>query len=219
MKIKLSLLFLLSVLFFNSFAQSKTAEYFFTISTNVYLPGGSSGKSSYPILGYNDDYKPSFQVGGFGLGAGVFIPLSDKLLLKAQGNFSRYAYWDQSHFLTDVNAVALGTVYSHSYDYTFGTTGTLHYSFAEKFSMGTGLGFQVLLTSFSIIPKFDMSFSNKDYKTVMPMLPFELTYKSEKFTFSTRYELALLNRLKGDLADYKTEKYSLLVFEAGFRIK
>ena len=46
---------------------------------------------------------------------------------------------------------------------------------------------------------------------------FENLWKLKKLFVYVRYEHALLNRLKKkDLAEYKTDKYGLIIFELGF---
>lgn len=49
----------------------------------------------------------------------------------------------------------------------------------------------------------------------MPVVPVEIALKPKKLLFSICYEYGPLNRLRGDLRDYRNDKYGLVVFEVG----
>jgi hypothetical protein len=53
----------------------------------------------------------------------------------------------------------------------------------------------------------------------MPILPIEMSLKINKVLLNLRYEYSLLNKIKGDLADYKTERYGIVSLEIGYKIK
>lgn len=206
MRTKFSLgLFLGLVSSITSFSQS-TVEYSLTANGNLYLPINSSYKSVYRFI-------------GFGIGGSAFLPMNDKVGFKAQLNFSRLAYWDAFYDLRGDANQPLGTIWSHTFDYTAGLTLTAHYFLAEKFCIGTGLGTRALLTSITYFsyPE-DETVGNHFYKPFMPIVPFELSYKASSFQINARYEQGIGNRLKGDLADHQTDQFGLIVLEVGVKL-
>ncbi|WP_276372658.1 hypothetical protein [Chryseolinea sp. H1M3-3] len=202
-------------------------QYFIVANANLYTPLKSE-KGMYPIVGFNKETKPKLLIGGFGAGFTAWKKLNAKVGMKAQTNLSRSVYWE-SFLLNDgpLPSDITGEAVASSADYTFGLTGTMHYYLTPRIAAGTGLGAQVLLGSYLYLRNaqtIGMEGNgylgrNRYYKTVMPIIPIEFTVKLEKFFVNLRYEYALLDRLKKDLADYKTETYGLLFFEFGFRIK
>jgi hypothetical protein len=109
-------------------------------------------------------------------------------------------------------------------DYTLGVTGVLHYNFSSGFSVGGGVGVQALLFSNSYLRQ-DLLVGNdrnlgqnKYYKRLMPTFPLETSLRFGKWAITLRYEHALLNRYKKDLAEHKKENYGLLFFEIGVKI-
>lgn len=204
-------------------AQENTFSHYITINTNLYAPIGSD-KQMYPILWYNKDLKPKVMLGGFGAGFTMLKSLNEKSMLKLSANVSRSIYWDESVVVRNDFNEWLGTFYVTSTDVTVGLGGVYHFVLSDKFSMGTGVAIQTLLKStgrfreknLEDAPKID---GNKYYKTVMPMIPIEITYRKDKWLFNLRYEQALLNRYKKNLADDFSENYGLIFFELGYRIR
>mgnify|MGYP005814018883 CR=1 FL=1 len=213
--------YLLSVVLLLSFpstAQDATTELHVTASANLFVPLGSSGKYMYPVLWYNSDTDPKFQVGGWGIGVTATKPFTEKWLLKSQFNISRHAYWDESYFFTEDGTV--GAYYTYrTVEYTVGIQATANYALSEKLLVGSGVVFRALVSSKTNITELDKRIANKMYKPVVPLLPVELTYKSNKMMYSMRYEYGLGNRYKGDLAKVQKDRYSLLVFEVSLLIK
>lgn len=125
--------------------------------------------------------------------------------------------------MRDVNGDPFFPYYYSSTDIAIGLNVTIQYSLAKNLRVGIGIGTQVLLYSYSrapLIPNSDDSkhYSNIFYKTIMPAIPIEISYKLKRTIFTVRYEKALLNRYKNDLRDYQTEIYGLLFFEIGFSL-
>ena len=88
--------------------------------------------------------------------------------------------------------------------------------------MGTGLGLRTLLGSapaYTGIAQYQNTSTNDYYKRFMPVLPIEISLKIDKILLNLRYEYSLLNKIKGDLADYKTERYGIVSLEIGYKIK
>jgi len=204
-------------------AQSKP-DFFINLNGNLFVPI-ESDNGMFPILGYDKELNPKLLLGGFGLGFSAWKMASQKLSIRGQANISRSAYWQKYLFrdgpvLSDVS----GEASVSTFDYTFGVTGVLHYHFARVFSIGGGIGVQSMLVSNSYLRE-DLLFGkdrnlgqNRYYKRFMPTIPLEISLRLERWAITMRYEHALLNRFKKDLAEYKKEKYGLLFFEVGFKI-
>jgi hypothetical protein len=209
-----------------SFAQNKSCEWFITPNVNLYIPVNNPAKGVYPVLWYDSETKPKLLIGGFGMGISVYKPLTEKISLKGQVNLSKYTYWDERFYARESGSLYKDYL-SGSSDYTLGLTVTAHYFITKKLSMGTGLGSHILLISLSRLPELELNTGkssggvarNRYYKPLMPVFPIELSLKLEKILFNIRYEYGLLNRIKGDLKQYLNDRYSLLVFEVGFKIK
>lgn len=209
----------------NVFAQSDY-EYYVIASANFYIPVKNPQKGIYPILGYDKREDPKFQIGGFGLGFSMTGSLYEKFIIKGQANISRHVYWDESFDLRDPNNNPLGSFTGSTTEYTIGLTATVHYLVTPKFMIGTGLGTRILLNSRSKLPDLygtggnvPSTTRNTHYKPLLPIIPLEFSYKFKKTLWILRYEYGLLDRYRGDLADADTDKYGLLIFEVGFKIK
>jgi hypothetical protein len=218
------LLFLIASL--DSFGQNKAAQWFLTANGNFYIPIDNKGKGIYPILGYDKATSPKVLLGGAGLGAAMLKPLTRDLSFKAQANLSKHTYWDEPVLIRDYVANPVGEYQSGSSDLGLGLAGMIHYALIGDFSVGVGLSAQATVISMSHKPgmyigtEIEPGFVvNHYYKTIVPMVPVELSYRHKKLLFNVRYEAGLINRLKGDLAQFKSDKFSLLTFEFGYRIK
>lgn len=227
MKQFLLILLFVAFLKIDSISQTKTFKNCLTINGNLLYPIGNSGQGVYPILFYDKKSDPKLLIGGLGIGFSTFVNASEesKISLKAQTNFSRHVYWDEPAYFRDVNNSSLGDYQPSSADYSLGLTGTAQYKLSSYFYLGIGVGTQILLKSISKAPEFQIStdpkvsyLSNNYYKVLMLVLPFEISYRNEKWLFNIRYEQALLNRYKKELSKYKDGTYGLLTFEAGLRI-
>ncbi|HEV7347118.1 hypothetical protein [Telluribacter sp.] len=204
--------------------QTSDASWYITANGNLFLPSQSSGRGTYPILWYDSSTEPKLLIGGIGAGVTKIQPLGKTNSLRLQANLSRHTYWDESLPVTTPQGIIIGPFYRGGSDFCIGLTGTAHHNLSERFSVGTGLGVQALLVSLSRLPAYqDRSLGhvqgvigvNNHYKRLQPVVPVELSLKLSKLLFTIRYEYGLLNSLKGDLSKYKTDKYSLLVFETG----
>ena len=222
---KLSILLGCITLSAATFAQERQYEWFIIANTNLYLPGKGSEKGVYPILWYDKTTKPKLLIGGFGVGASVFRSLTGNLSLKGQANFSKNAYWEEAMELRGMQNEPLGHFQYGGSDFSLGVAGTLHYLLSEKMSVGTGAGARLFTMTLSRTPSFenfelvaDEIAINRYTKSVLPFIPIEWTLKGEKLLFNIRYEYGLSNRYKRGLAAYKTDRFSVLNFEVGFRI-
>ncbi len=215
------ILFLLILFAVKSYSQPTDNEYFITANGNLYIPINNPAKGVYPILWYDKQTDPNVLIGGLGIGFTAINPYRSKLHLKGQVNLSRHVYWDEPIPLIDNNGNPSGVFLAGSSDFSVGITATAHYLLTDKISVGTGVGGQVLLVSLSRTPEInseDVLAANNYYKRVIPVLPLELSYKTNAHLFNIRYEHGLLNKYKKGLATYKTDNYGLLYFEVGFKL-
>jgi hypothetical protein len=218
---------LLSVtLIASAFSQDTATEYFLVGNENLYLPGGQSNKGVYPIVGYDKDAQPKLLIGGFGFGIAAFKPLRKSLQIKGQINLSKHTYWDEPLELRGSVNGPLGQFIFGSSDYAVGITGALHYFLGQRMSVGAGLGAQLFTTTLSRVPTLeDFEFVpgsitvNRYYRQVLPMLPFEWSWKGDQLLATIRYEYGLTNRYKKNMAETMSDRFSILYFELGLRLK
>lgn len=223
---RITLIICLFLLAGGSVSAQAPMERYITFNTNLFVPIGSD-KSMYPIIGYNKEVDPKLLVGGFGAGFAISKSLKEDLKWKAQANLSRHTYWDESLELRDAGNVPLGPFAYSSVDYCATLMGTAELSLNKRFSVGAGLGAKILLVSFSRLPdRKNSSFNGKKslaenamYKTIIPVIPLELSYKMKRNQIVLRYEQGLMNRYKRDLAEYKKDRFGIISFEYGWRIK
>lgn len=204
-------------------AQSKP-DLFITLNGNLFVPIGSEDEM-FPIVGYNKELKPKLLIGGFGIGFAGQKMVSGKWSVKAQGIVFRKAYW-QKYLFRDGPQISdvIGGATVSTFDYTIGAAAIPHFHFSRLFSVGAGVGIHALLFSNSYIRQdwtLDDNRSlgrNRYYKSLMPTIPLETSFRLSNWAITMRYEYALLNRFKGNFADYKNEKYGLLFFEIGYKL-
>ena len=123
---------------------------------------------------------------------------------------------------TDNVGNTLGTLANTTVDLSVGLIPTIHYSLHKNFSIGTGIGLRTLLASVTAYDgntQLKNTSVNDYYKRFMPILPVEISLKINKILLNLRYEYSLLNKVRGDLADYKTERYGIVSLEIGYKIK
>ena len=220
---KPALFFILLAISLPAFSQDKSLDFYIVANANLYLPGSASEKEVYPIVGYNKATEPKVLIGGFGVGALAFKTLNEKLKVKGQVNFSKLTYWDAPQVLTGGAGDPVDNYFYGTSDYILGFNATMHYTVTEKLRLGTGVGAQVLLSSKSKAPDIPNTgshelLSNRYYKPIMPVVPLEISYLLNRLLLSIRYEQALLNKLSGELSDYKDERFGVLYFEIGFAL-
>lgn len=131
-------------------------------------------------------------------------------------------YSDGPFQVTDNLGQALGNFANATVDLSVGLIPTIHYSLHKDFSIGTGIGLRTLVksvTAYDGNTPLKNTSTNDYYKPFMPILPIEMSLKINKVLLNLRYEYSLLNKIKGDLADYKTERYGIVSLEIGYKIK
>jgi len=224
---RISLLIALLLVCLTASAQESTTEWFLNANVNAYIPGGKSAKSVFPVLGYNRNTSPKLLLGGVGAGAFLWRPVSEDLHLKVYGTISKLSYWDDPVIITNGVGAYSGTLQNWSSDYVLGIGGIIHYNLANRLLVGAGLGTQTFLISLSRMPEMygygnpaEPSIAiNRYYKRILPVVPFEIAYKMEKMLINLRYDLGLLNCLKGELGKNKSEKFGVITLEVGFKLK
>ena len=207
MKIKnhllITLFFLCSI---QIFAQKVPQEWYLDLNINRYMPIEKWQESGM----------------GIGIGGKMIISLTKKFVLRNSADIMLNTYSDGPFTATDVSGNALGNLGNTSVDLSIGLIPTIHYSLHENFSVGTGLGSRILLksvTAYDGNTQLKNTSVNDYYKPFMPILPIEMSLKINKILLNLRYEYSLLNKIKGDLADYKTERYGIVSLEIGYKIK
>lgn len=207
-------------------ARQASNEWFLNANINVYIPGGDSRKSIYPVLGYNRKTTPKVLLGGVGTGAFLLRPISSDFHLKAHGYLSKISYWDEPVELKGVKGEDVAVFQAGGSDYLAGINGLVHYHLADRLSLGAGVGMQVLLASFARTPDIygygeptGKSFiANHYYKRILPVVPVELSYRFPRTVINLRYDIGPFNRIRGDLAKAKNERYDVLSLEVGFKL-
>ncbi|MEJ1236799.1 hypothetical protein WBG78_01650 [Chryseolinea sp. T2] len=192
-----------------------------TANANYYLPR-NSGKQIYPILAYDGDADPKLLVGGFGLGFMIEQDVRNHIFWRAQINTSRRAYWDEVMLFNDVTGLPIGGAVCKGVDVVTNVTGAIHYKIGKSLSIGTGVGFDGLVYSYSRLPeKFidNEVVRNSYYRPFVPLIPLELSVPIKRVLINLRYQHALINRLKSSIAEYEKDTYSALFIEVGYRIR
>ncbi|MCE7044320.1 hypothetical protein [Dyadobacter sp. CY312] len=223
---QITLLIIFTLSFFNLTAQEKPMEWYVNASVNCYIPTAGSAKSVFPVLGYNKDTSPKLLIGGVGTSVSVIIPIGKGLHLKPYANLQKLTYWDDPIDIRDGAGAYMGNFQSWSSDYTVGLGTLIHYDLVNRLSLGAGLGLQAMVVSISRMPDtygygvpVESSFVvNRYYKRLVPMVPLEISYKLDRMSLNLRYDVGLLNKLKGNLGKSKSEKFGVLALEVGFKI-
>lgn len=206
MKMKFLLISIIFYFFsFQIFAQKVPQEWYLDLNVNRYMPTDKVQESGI----------------GFGFGGKMIMPLKKKFQLKSSANimFNSYSGIFQA---TDNVGNTLGTLANTTVDLSVGLIPTIHYSLHKNFSIGTGIGLRTLLASVTAYDgntQLKNTSVNDYYKRFMPILPVEISLKINKILLNLRYEYSLLNKVRGDLADYKTERYGIVSLEIGYKIK
>lgn len=218
---KLLLSILAVVVSVNCALAQRELRVYLTGNGNLYLPR-KSNQQSYPILGYNGDADPKILIGGLGLGITLTGNINDRLKWHAQGNTSRRVFWDDPMLLTDPSNMPIGNVTWKGVDILTTITGALHYRLGKTLSVGTGLGVDALIYSYVRGSKpfvEETMIRNNQYRSLMPLIPVELSIDVKRFIVNLRYQHALLGRLKEPASQHKKDTYSGLIFELGYRLK
>jgi hypothetical protein len=191
-------------------------DYRITVGANFRWPRESLMTTFPLILGKKGD--PKSAVGGFGVGVSRFTALNSIFDLKTTLNFSRQVYWNEPiGFNKGPNPQdMLGYVTPMTVEYYGEVSGVVHWVPREHFSVGLGVGFEVLLTSTLKLSSHDVR--NREYKPVMPVVPLEISWKGDLMLYNIRIEGGLLNRYRNDLRQSGPNFFGLLCFEVGMRI-
>lgn len=201
-------------------------EYRVTVGHNLRLPG-NAGQGTIAIVNKDKDrlYR-KFMVGGFTGGISGFNNIDEKLDIKWTANISRQVFFAQAiQFNNGPNQQnALGYTNPVIAEYYLGFNGIAHYRPGEKFSMGAGAGFELLLSSVTSFPYAastddkPVSYRNREFKPVMPVAALELLWREERFSYNIRYEIGLANRYKTALKDFGPNRFHTISFEIGMKI-
>lgn len=202
------------------------SEYRVTIGNNLRLPGNASQGTMAIVSRDKDRLYRKFLVGGFTAGISAFSSPADKLDLKWTANVSRQIlYGEAVRFNKGPGPQdALGFTNTVMAEYFMGFNGVAHYRVGEKFSVGAGVGFEMLLashTSFPYAASTDdkpVSYRNREFKPLMPVVPIELSWKEERFLYNIRYDVGLANRYRTAMEHYGPNMFHTVSLEIGMKI-
>lgn len=207
-------------------AQSKM-EWFITANANTYIPLNNKENKPYPILWYGKSLedKNKILIGGIGIGVSGIYQMQGKWKLKANLNFSRRAFYDESFQAVDgVGNYIYNPPVVRTEEYLLNSLLMPHFAFNEKISVGVGVGLQTLISSkaqFYALSFFNdvekQKVKNSFYRTILPTLPIEFSWRIKKISITTRYEQSLLSRLRGDAEEKNS--FGQLFFEIGYLFK
>jgi hypothetical protein len=216
----------ISCLLASEVMQAQNADFRITLGGNLRLPGNVS-QGMFPIIGFDKDLDKKLLVGGFNGGVSASISLAPHWDLKSSWNLSRQVYWREPMYFTKGPGPSdyLGYINPKTIEYYSSLSGIVHFVPKKKFSIGAGLGFQLLLASFIKVPSpkkagtiITGALKSSEYKPLLPIVPIEFSWKEERFIYNIRYEAGLLNRYRGDVADYGKNIFHALYFEVGLKI-
>jgi hypothetical protein len=203
-------------------AQNGT-EFFISLNVNEYIPVGGDERIS-PIIGYNKQHNPKLSVGGFGIGVSILKTYSAEVFWKFNLTALKYKY-GQSEYFTDDQNRPLGIYDFSSSSYSLAPSATAHYMVGEHFSLGAGVGSQIVvatrtkvISSVLFTSQFPTTTDN-NYRRIMPTIPVECMFRFGNSLIALRYEQAILNRIRKDLAKYRAETFALIQLEFSFRLK
>ena len=197
-------------------------EYSITVGTNLYLPM-SSNKRIYPVLWVSSKYSPSLLLGGFSIGASRTSAPRGNVSFRYNANLTRMAYWEELIEFRDESNQSLGKFKASSADYILALGALAQIELSEHFSIGGGLGVHAMVTS-SLHAREDTGFTmetlgkNKFYKPFMPVVPVEISWDLGRTSLNFRYEQSLLKRYKSSIAEYKKDRYGLMIVELAVKL-
>jgi len=188
-----------------------------TLNGNLLIPSANSSRYTYPIYGFSKDLAQSHMIGGFGIGINRTKRINEKLNTKHFAHLSRTKYWDEAGrfglFTDKFYSVGTSTV--------LGAGGLLQAEVPGGIKLGAGLSSQILVKAKTTAVNAEVAFSSeiKSYKRMLIALPVEIELSKNKMQYAIRYEHSLMNAYNRNLKEYLTDKYGLLFFSVGYRIK
>jgi hypothetical protein len=201
----------------NAFNAQDNTNYYVTVNSNLLVPSANSSRYTYPIIGYNKELDNSNMIGGFGLGFTMDKPINDKLNFKPYVHVSRIRYWDEAgrfgSFTDTYFSVGTSTV--------IGLGGLLQVEVPGELKIGTGLSSQILVKSKTeaVYSDFELNSEVKSYKRLLLTIPIEMQLSKRKMQYAIRYEHSLMNAYNKNLKDYLNDRYGVLFFTVGYKLK
>lgn len=201
-----------------AFGQEKF-EWFVHLNAGIVRPSASD-KGIYPLIGYDKDARPKFQLGTIGAGVTGVKPLSEQFDLKVRSGLIRAKYWDTPLMFLNGGNVAVAGAATHATEWLWSVGGGVNYNLSPGLSVGSGINLHALISSSTRISfgQLDERIRNRFYKTIVPVIPVEMTLTKNRFAVSLQFERSLVNRYRGDLADVKNLHYSTLMMQVAYRI-
>ena len=216
----MSRLFVVFVLILGFFLDTKAQdekEYYVTVNGNLLVPTANSSRYTYPIYGFSKDLAQPHMIGGFGVGVNMNKAINDKVHLKHFVHLSRTKYWDEAGrfglFTEKFYSIGTSTI--------LGAGSVMHLEVPGGIKVGTGLSTQILLKAKTNAINSEVNFNTeiKSYKRLLLALPIEVQVNKNKMQYAVRYEHSLVNAYNKNLKDYLDDRYGVLFFTVGHRIK
>lgn len=212
---------LLCTLLGNVHAQESKYGLSLNLNHNLYLPRNSENKTLY-FIGFPNE-RPSF--GSFGIGLSSYYQFNKNIVFKAGTHISCLSYIEPELQFRDKDNNPLSAINPVVKEYQNAWSVLAHYYIGDVVSVGAGLGANVRLGGrrkihSEVLADYDNLHSKlSDRKRILPVVPIELSFAVERILLNVRLEYGLINRYKGDFAQFKKEKINMLYFEIGYFLK
>ena len=198
-------------------AQDHKLNFSINLNHNLYLPRNSTNGTHYILRGVGKGVT----VGGFGIGASLYKPMSARGSLKVSTHLSKWAYVSPDIDLRNDQNISQGTIALSTRDFQSSWMVLGQYRLVGGLSVGAGLGANLWLGASQkfpgeVVTDFGTRLKISNYKRVLPIVPLEVSYAFSRMLVNVRLEYGLLNRYKGEVSEYKKEYINVLYFELGY---
>ena len=211
---------------FGGFGQN-IHKFYIHVGTNLTLPSDESSRSTFPIIAYNDEFKPSLLLGGFNAGITYNKHLSDKKYISAVISLARHSSWEEAFPFTDNQGLLYGFNKYNKVDYVLKVLPIFTYALTPRLTLGIGFGGNISIISISALPDVQLFgidrkgeiAINKYNRLFNPLLPVEIRYHLKKIYFGARFEYGPFNTNRSDIKEMLKSKNNYVCFELGFKLK
>lgn len=223
---KVVVTFLCLFISFTCFSQH-IHKFYIHVGANLTLPSDQSSRATFPIIAYNDDFKPSLLLGGFNAGFTYNKHLSGKKYISAIISLARHSSWEEAFPFTDNQGLLYGFNKYNKVDYVLKVLPTFTYALTPRLTLGIGLGGNISIISISALPEVQLFgidregeiAINKYNRLFNPLLPVEVRYHLNKIYIGARFEYGPFNTNRSDLGKNLKSTNNYACFEVGFKLK
>ncbi len=189
-------------------------EYSVFVSFNEYFPRSENNKSEYPFLWYSSENKKVL-FGGFGVGIKFKKKVkTSNLDLKGNVSLFRFKQYDQPFQLSTDGGGTPRKINGIINEYGLGIQGGAGYNISEKISIGSGLKITTLISSKTHYKSIKLNIKNRYYRPILLTIPIELSFDFERINLTSKYEIGVSNRLRGETSS--KEHGNMLSLEIGY---